>query len=407
MSKLSITHVLILAALVRVIVATVSYGSNDIPIWYEFAMLVEKHGLFNVWQHQRWINHPPLPLAYAWLCMQNASEAPYLFAISLKLPAILGDLLTTRVIWLMCLEANLSPKRAILYALLFALNPIAILISGYHGNTDSLMAALLLCAFRYAQREEFGRAGLLLGCAINVKLAPLPCVLILLAGCRSRRTFGYALAGLAVCTIPFIPAFIVSFHAFFKNAMGYLPMKTQWGLMFLTVLGEPTPDWIAFIDTLRDWHRAVTRYVVIAFAVLAAILVQRGRLSPIVAAAAFLCFLLAWTETNVQYLVWPLPLLAVLRPRFAAMFGVIGGMYLVARYVEYWNHKFPFASYFDATIRPVSTWLGLLPWAMMIAATVLLLRTTVRRRVSPADGTITTERAAPGSSIGAATLTDD
>lgn len=374
MSRFRIQHVLIAAVLIRVLVAAVSYGTNDAVLWREYAYLVNRFGLLHAWNYDPFLNHPPLPLGWAYLCFVFAGSSFYVYCLVLKVPAILGDLLAIRTIWQCARESGSDERRAITIATLFALNPLAILISSYHGNTDSLMAALLLCAFRFARIEKPFLAGLLLGAAINVKLAPVPCIVLLLAAARSWRGAANALLGLSLCAIPFVIPLIGAREAFIKQALFYLPLPTAWGPMLPFSLNTTSVEWESLSTTVRGYHRSLTLPMLLVLTCALAWSNRRRGIGLLEAATVYCCFLVAWTTASVQYLVWPLPLLAAVRPRLALMYGIAGSAFVIWRYVEFWNGGFPLISYF--TINPSRTGdlLGLLPWTMLLVAIIALLR---------------------------------
>jgi len=79
------------------------------------------------------------------------------FAFWLRLPCILADAGSVLVVWKYFARTNVAAGRAVLPAgttnlttgqlaslLVLALSPVSLVISGYHGNTDSLMIFLAL-----------------------------------------------------------------------------------------------------------------------------------------------------------------------------------------------------------------------------------------------------------------------
>lgn len=374
MSKLTINQVLVSAAVVRLVVALCTYGTNDPFLWHKYGMICHEQGFLHAWKYDPWLNHPPLPLAWAYLWYELLGTKLYLYCLAIKLPPMLGDLLAVRVIWLLAVERGITDRNAVRLASLYAFNPIAILISAYHGNTDSLMAALLLCAFRYALLNNMLLGGLMLGAAINVKLAPVPCIILLFASARSWRGAADAFSGLALWAIPFIPVLAVSFEAFVSRAIFYLPLMTSWGLMVPFTLGTNNPDWERFSAIAIGYHRHLTLVVLFSVAFALAWRIYRRRMNPLDGGAAFFCFLVAWTTASVQYLVWPLPLLAAARPRMARWYGVAGGIYIGYRYFEHSVGRFPLFSFFTPQTSPEGPLIGLLPWFALVIAFVLLLR---------------------------------
>ncbi len=116
---------------------------------------------------------------------------------SFRLPVIAADFASAMLIRKVMVARGASPRRGLAIAAMYAWNPCAILISGYHGNTDAAYAMLSLLAVYLLQdcrRPFFG--GIALGLAINIKLIPVLLILPLALGTRSRKELVLFLAGL-------------------------------------------------------------------------------------------------------------------------------------------------------------------------------------------------------------------
>ncbi len=92
-----------------------------------------------------------------------------------------------------------GPRRALGAAALYAWCLDAILVSGYHCNTDPVYAFLcLLCVWLIADKGWHFRGGLVLAAALNVKLTPVLLAAPLLLNCRDWRQAGRFIAGLSM-----------------------------------------------------------------------------------------------------------------------------------------------------------------------------------------------------------------
>ena len=68
------------------------------------------------------------------------------------------------------------------------MEPVRILVSGYHGNTDAVYAMLsLLAVYLLQDRNRPLLAGLALGLAINIKLIPVLLIPPLVLAAQSIR----------------------------------------------------------------------------------------------------------------------------------------------------------------------------------------------------------------------------
>src|SRR5215510_3618928 len=144
-------------------------------------------------------NSPPFMIhalrAMGWL--ERTTRLPFPFW--LRLPSVLADVgsffITRRLL------ANIWPARNLSWPLfLVAVSPISIMISGYHGNTDSLMIFFVLLAVCFCEhRTRPWVAGLAFGAALCVKVVPLlfaPALLLYLPAARRRVQFCLGAAGL-------------------------------------------------------------------------------------------------------------------------------------------------------------------------------------------------------------------
>src|SRR5712692_1917546 len=89
----------------------------------------------------------------AWM-MQLAQATGWRFDFAAKLPAILGDAITSALLFAYLRHRGTSLARAALWTLAWALNPVAILVSAFHGNMMSLAATLIASALFAADTAE-------------------------------------------------------------------------------------------------------------------------------------------------------------------------------------------------------------------------------------------------------------
>ena len=119
------------------------------------------------------------------------------FAFWLRLPAIVADAANLWLVWKLLGER--VREQSIFWALvLLAAAPTLILISGFHGNTDSaVMFFVLLSVYLVEKDASPWLAGAALGLAHCVKVFPLiaaPAILLYLSGWSRRIKFCAAAA---------------------------------------------------------------------------------------------------------------------------------------------------------------------------------------------------------------------
>jgi hypothetical protein len=263
---------------------------------------------------------------------------------------------------------------------MYAWNPVAILISGYHGNTDSIYACLsLLSVYLLQDRARPFWGGVALGAAINVKLIPVLLILPLALSLRRPAELIKFVAGLAVCVLPFLPPLLLARDAFWHNALAYKSLLTLWGIQFFLLMPHPpaeaAPD---KVSAAARWYWEYGRYVLLAAVCMWAVVARlanrkgadgdgkRGWDRYTIAAVTYALFIALAPGFGVQYLVVLVPLLYAVNPRFANVYGLAAGAFLLAAYDHYSDWTFPFSSLFDSMFPVYVGVIGLAPWALLV-----------------------------------------
>jgi hypothetical protein len=251
---------------------------------------------------------------------------------------------------------------------LFALNPVSLLVSGYHGNTDSAVAMLALasCYFLEWNNAPFA-AGLALGGAINVKLIPV--LLIPVVAARVKKWDGVVrlAAGLSVAVIPFVPALLTSWPGFRHNALEYNSLWENWGFAFFIRHVEASTRLHAIAGVFHSVFAVMGRYLILG-AVLATCLLERltRRFDSFqLSACAFAVFLVFTPGFGVQYTVLAVPVLFACSLRWAAGYSVTAGAFIFAVYFLFWSVTWPLYSHFTEGFSLPTSLLGILSWALL------------------------------------------
>jgi hypothetical protein len=333
------------ALLVRIWAARVSIGSNDIVTWEGFAQEVLDHGVSRTYLLDGEFNHPPLMGYLAAASMQVAKGLGLPFAFVFKLTPIVASVLTIYMLG----RAYRLPRSILL---LLVVSPIDILISSYHGNTDTLCVAFCVAALLAANGGRFILSGLALGAAINVKLIPVIAIVPMLASLpswKARVRFSFSLV---VCALPFVPILLSVFHAFVQNAILYNSFRAYWGFGMLAYGTEAS-----FPRASQAlWHfTELGKYPILAGSAAYALLPFVGRRIERAqyCAFAFATFLVFASGFGPQYLVYPAPFLVVVRPRLGSAYALVSGVFALFLYHWYWTNTYPLFSEFRS--RPPDT----------------------------------------------------
>ena len=132
----------------KLIIALHTIGTNDVVTFYQFGEQLLSHGLESTYRNSIAFNHPPLT-AYYLRAICKLEDAHTLepfhigFPFLLRLPGILSDFIVVLILLRLNLRQQLLPYWLLA---LFALSPVSIMVSGFHGNTDPVMVMFLVAA---------------------------------------------------------------------------------------------------------------------------------------------------------------------------------------------------------------------------------------------------------------------
>ncbi len=136
--------------------------------------------------------HPYLPFEMYWMAFakwaSNTFHVP--FNTFVKLLPITADTAISLVIYLY-LRKIIPHNQAFFGGLIYAINPIAVFVSSYHGQFDALPALFLMLSIWQTNRSEFG-AGWWLGLGVLAKSWPvlaLPSLINVYTSIKKRLGF--------------------------------------------------------------------------------------------------------------------------------------------------------------------------------------------------------------------------
>lgn len=235
----------------------------------------------------------------------------------IQLPAIVADAVIAWLVQDFLGRRGFTQGTRLAAAGLVALGPAFFVVSGYHGQIDSIaiLPALLAVVIweRWDHRSRALAAGAFIGVGGVLKTAPLLVLLALLPWCRSKRE-GLALAGsaIAIPLVAFLP-FLVADQAGVIEALRYRGVPGVGGISLL-VQPELARAWM---NDLPVEGTALTYFLfehggLVTGAALAAVggLLFRYRPPPVVGAALVWLAVYAFgINFFLQYVVWGLPFL--------------------------------------------------------------------------------------------------
>lgn len=355
--KRSLIIALGIAALVKLVLAAVTIGTNDVVTWRAFAdnaMLCGRCAYQFPGPYGDPFNHPPF-IIHVLKLIGTSSTAWFPFWI--RLPAILADIGTVLVV------TRLIPGISTRLSVLLALNPVSILVSGFHGNTDPVMIFFVVLAIYLLKTNRLNWAAAAFGMAINIKVVPLllvPAILIYIWSRKSARGVAlFVCIGAVVVLALSMPYILTNPLAIFKATLGYRGLYGRWGIT-LFLVGLP----ISMAG--HDIAYRVLQLLVIALTLALAVYLNKRKFDLIYQIGLiFFLFFLFTPAHALQYLAWPLPFILALGFWWSLAYYTSAGLYLFLTY-NFWSQgQWYFAdSHKTVELDTVSTMAGLVCWGV-------------------------------------------
>lgn len=342
------SHIVFLCAAVAFVAKQVlswfTFGSNDMIIWGDLIEGLQQYGTFDIYRHVLYSNHPPLILwllQAAWFLHERTGiPFPFLW----RFVPILADAASVFVIWRLMGLHGARHRTAV--CVLCALSPINFLLAGFHGNTDPVLAFLVLVCIYLFETERYEWMGAVYGLSLCVKVVPLLVFPVFLYFVAQRRKVLQFLLPAAICPlVVFTPYVLHDAPSMIRNVLAYRSIGKVWGLSRIAHWvngrdGLPV-EWRNAAFDFYFWHRSQAGLPFYALLLCMMLAFKPLRVSLLEAVfAAFGLFLAVTPGFGIQYLCW-ISLLAILVfPAAGALFNAAGG-YFLARVYIYWGALAP------------------------------------------------------------------
>ncbi len=352
-----------------------SAGSIDAVLFFNFGKAIGQGSLGQLYEHEQLFNHTPLiGLVMYGLCQVSRNDF-VVFSILLRGLSIAADIGV--VIALLRVAHRIGkPSRWLL--MFFALSPVSIMISGFHGNVDPIMVLFLVVAVVAALDDNAVWSGLLFGLACNIKVAPivlLP-VFFLFWQARGRGTpFGIssALVLLAGSAWPLWHSPVAYVH----HVFGYGSFWGEWGITYwLRMTGAAALQKVDFRG-LSQAQVAIMSALKLLLAAGVVFIAWRRRC--VSAQGLFVSLFAAWTVififapgVGVQYMVWAAPFALFISPVWPVTLAVCSSAFLFMFYYSTSRGELPFV--FSLPLEQhLPAWCpwGNLPWLVFVGALIV------------------------------------
>jgi hypothetical protein len=324
----------------RALLVVFTQGTYDALIWKALAEGIHTHGLLEQYRLSAALNHPPLAAWIATRLLELGIVTGIPFRILFRAPTALVDLGSAA---LLCRILRGNRYRWVA-AGLYAVHPVALMFSAYHGNTDSMIAFFLLLCVWSASAGRPLMTGCLLGVSLWVKLPGIlaaPALGFAFPRWRDRLAFGASL--LVTGALTYIPLLVVDPEIMVRRVLSYqgLVILTSagvriWGLQNFLYLTGVLPDaWQERLASVVEWWFGHSTVVLLVPLVIFAWLRRRKREAVELGATLAGCYSIVYALSNFwsfQYLAWSVPLWFLAGGAFVLGATATAGTYVYAVY---------------------------------------------------------------------------
>lgn len=334
--------VIALGAAIRFYLVVFTEGTADVANWEEHARGVNELGLFGYYQSTPKANHPPVILEAESLLWRAAQVSGIPFRILLRAPFAVLDLVAAFVL----LNLLHFQRWRFLLVAIYWLNPLSLIFSAYHGNTDSAVGFSLLLAVWLLLRGKIISSALALGIGFWIKLPgflALPAFFFYLERWRQRLVF--VLATAAVALVGYAPIFlrpnvvaanVFAYHGGMLQTLGGVP---AWGsrVLFFSLIAAPD-KWPEYLQApVVWWLRHNWQVAVVLAAGLAWLRRSHHRSLPQLCATIAMIYFVVYGLSDYwafQYFAWSLPFWFFLSPWLFVPGVLVASAYI---YSLYWT----------------------------------------------------------------------
>src|SRR5258708_1256410 len=216
-------------------------------------------------------------------------------------------------------------------------NPIALIVSGYHGQQDAFWVFLILLAWYIMYfHKNFFLAAVTAGLSLSYKLPAillLPGLVILIKGFMRRSLFIIIIA--VVFSLSLLPEIVTSTRGVIKQSFLYSSTPGVWG--FSSLASKFFINFGIAQENIKYVSILLELIMVIALFVFFVIVIKRKFNFFIYSIGVVCIFFIFSPGFGTQYLLWPLPFLILGRNKFLKIYTI----FVTFAYLHTYGFFFP------------------------------------------------------------------
>lgn len=369
--KLRILLFLLAGLLLRGVLAFLFFGTADVEIWDMYSAY---------WLTQKPLYDPPYYFNYAppWyffiILATEISKLTWLpFFTTIKCLLSVWDLANAVCIWKIATLMKVSPPTIEKIVFAFALNPVSILVTGFHGQFDSIASFFTLLAIYWMHKPaaRWNWMWALISYSTGVMFKHF---IVLLAGvfafCQNNtlKKIFWFLGTPALFALSLVPFLAAGQIAGVQKIFDYSISSGYWGwcgiiarsLLFLfnyDIIREP---WFLYTDYLNVGIQVLC--IVLPFFWL-----KKWNIIECTV-RIFLFFYICTTQMAPQYTVWIIPFAAFIRGKYFWIYSVVGSLQILAFFYchHHWHFKIPIEGFLPNLIPETFVILRYLTWLVCV-----------------------------------------
>jgi hypothetical protein len=306
--------ILVVACVVRLALSLMARDIIDVHNYERVADTILSEGPLSLYVSTTGIYpYPPLWVWFEVLARLLSSTGFLSFSLAIRLPIIIADVGVVWLIWHWWFQH--SAHTAARLSLVYALNPVSLLITCLHGQFDAIPTFFaMLAVFYLIKRNSMFASAFALSLAVAFKSYHILLLLPVILRLESRqKQVAYTAITLVPVAIVLMPFLLNSPEAVFRELFGYkgaallgvmVPIRT----IYVPLAGGRFPaDWTAGIIS-------ISRFLfLIGYGAGVWWMRKRGTLISVIV-AVFTLFYAIYAGISPQYLVWVVPFLLLGHP---------------------------------------------------------------------------------------------